>query len=314
MLDKTGCVASLRKYISSCKYLEIIASLYINQLRVSEKKSYDQALAKARSKNRDELFEKYTNQYQLNQAFLSTQSTQNQPATTTQPVLPHNFYFTTKYHDGLKPIQKILRDNWYLLGKSPETEHLFDAKLTLGYKRNTRLKDLLVTTQLPLTTHSPGKAGKIIRECPKKDSCTICPMIDTTGKIKSHSNKNKFFSRNKAYCLCHNIIYCIQCNTCGKQYVGQTKRVFGIRLNEHVRDLKKTVIDEKNIPVAKHLTRPDHTGKIDQVTCFILDFIKAPGNSDRARKERDEKERIWISRLGTVRPLGLNKLEPKPFI
>ena len=274
-------------------------------------KQLDEALAKARTKDRDTLLEKYKNPDWLNQAFSSTQLP-TQP--TTQPTDPHNFYFITKYHDGLKPIQKLLRDNWLLLGKSPETEHLYDANLTLGYRRNTRLKDLLVSTQIRLTAPPPGKAGVIIRECPDIAKCTLCPFFDTSGKIKSHAKKKKFFSRNKAYCGCHNVIYCIQCNTCGKQYVGQTKRDFKIRFREHTNDLKKTNLDEKNHPVAKHLKSAGHTGHIDQVTCFILDFIKAPGNSDRAQRERDLKERVWISRLGTVRPLGLNKLEPKPFI
>jgi len=125
------------------------------------------------------------------------------------------------------------------------------------------------------------------------------PFLDKTGLITSFNKNKKYFSRSKAYCMSHNVIYCIQCNTCGKQYVGQTKRDFRVRFKEHLNDLKKSKIDEDKLPVAKHLTRPDHTGKIDQITCFILDFIKAPSNSDKALLERNKKERIWISRLDT---------------
>jgi hypothetical protein len=138
--------------------------------------------------------------------------------------------------------------------------------------------------------------------------------MDTTGKITSSKKNKVFFSRHKAYCCCHNVIYCIQCNTCNKQYVGQTKREWRIRFKEHTTDLKKAILTDKDQPVAKHLTRPDHTSKIDQVTCYILDFIKAPSHSDQAQLERNKKERIWIFRLGTIRPHGLNTIEPKPFI
>ena len=80
------------------------------------------------------------------------------------------------------------------------------------------------------------------------------------------------------------------------------------------KDLTKDNLDEAKQPVAKHLTQPDHTGNIDQLTCHILDFIKFPAHSDRAALERNEKERIWIARLETVRPHGLNTMEPKPFL
>ena len=272
-----------------------------------EKTLLDSALEKARQKDRSTLLEKYNDPDWLNQAFLTTQ---NQPTQTTET---STFYFITKYHDAVKPVQTLIRDNWDLLGKSPETEHLFESKLITGYRRNTRLKDLLVTTQIPLLVHKPGQAGKIIRECPNPGTCRICPLLDTTGIIKSFSKNKNLHSRAKAVCISHNIIYCIQCNTCGKQYVGKTKRELRIRLDEHTKDLKKSDIDEIAKPVAKHLTRPDHTGNIDQITGFVLDFIKAPCHSPGAQLERNEKERIWISRLGTLRPHGLNTNEPKPF-
>jgi len=267
-----------------------------------------EALNKARQIDRTSLLEKYQNPDWLNQAFLQTQTTQ-----TTQPV-DSTFYFVTKYHDGIKPVQNILRDNWQLLGKSPQTEHLFESKLITGFRRNSRLRDMLVTTQIPLAMPTPGQGGKIIRECPDPQNCIVCPLMDTTGKITSPKKNKVFFSRHKAYCCCHNVIYCIQCNTCNKQYVGQTKREWRIRFKEHTTDLKKAILTDKDQPVAKHLTRPDHTSKIDQVTCYILDFIKAPSHSDQAQLERNKKERIWIFRLGTIRPHGLNTIEPKPFI
>jgi hypothetical protein len=267
----------------------------------------DQALAKARTKDRHSLLEKYDNPDWLNQAFLNTQTPNTQPQQS-------NLYFITKYHDGIKQVQNIIRDNWDHLGKSPDTEHLFESTLITGYRKNTNLKGLLVKTQIPLLSPKPGTAGIILRECPDPQNCTFCPMMDTTGKITSFKTKETCHSRAKAVCIAHNIIYGIQCNTCGKQYVGQTKRVFSVRLKEHIKDLTKTTLTEKDQPVAKHLTKPDHTGRIDQITLFVLDFIKSPSHSDRGALERNDKERIWIHRLGTLRPHGLNTMEPKPYL
>ena len=165
-----------------------------------------------------------------------------------------------------------------------------------------------------MTTPNPGISGKIIRDCPDPENCTLCPRFDSSGKITSFKTKKSCYSRTKATCLAHNIIYGIQCNTCGKQYVGQTKRNFSVRFREHTNDLSKNNLNEIDQPVAIHLTRPDHTGSIDQITCFVLDFIKSPSHSDRGALERNDKERIWIHRLGTLRPHGLNTMEPKPFL
>jgi hypothetical protein len=204
----------------------------------------DEALAKARAKPREQLLEKYKQTQFLNQAF--TQLPYLQPD-------EEKFFFITKYHDGIHPVRKILKDNWYLLGKSPDTESLYESKLVLGFKRNTRLKDLLVHTQIPISNPTPGRAGKIIRECPNPSTCKVCPLIDTSGKIKSFTFKKTFYSRKQAFCTSHNIIYGLQCNTCGKQYVGQTKREFGTRFIEHTKDLNLDHLDEKTKPVAKHL-------------------------------------------------------------
>ena len=267
----------------------------------------DSALAKARSKNRSTLLEKYNNSDLLNQAFVGTQTQSTDSPNST-------FYFITKYHDGVKKLQQIIRDNWDHLGKSPETEHLYDSQLITGFRKNTNLKGLLVKAQIPLTSPTPGTAGKIIKDCPNPTTCTLCPKLNTSGSITSFKNKKTFHSRCKASCISHNIIYCIQCNTCGKQYVGQTKREFYTRFKEHTKDQTKATLDEVNQPLAKHLTRTDHTGSIDQITCFILDFIKSPSCSNKGALERNDKERIWIHRLESLRPHGLNTMEPKPFL
>lgn len=298
-----------RRNCSNLTSFDIHAKLIYTafQKRGYETDLLDQALNKARAKDRDSLFIKYTNPDLLNQAFLDTQTEPTQPQQST-------FYFITKYHDEVKQIQKIIRGNWDHLGKSPETEHLYDSKLVTGYRKNTNLKGLLVKTQIPLTTPNPGISGKIIRDCPDPENCTLCPRFDSSGKITSFKTKKSCYSRTKATCLAHNIIYGIQCNTCGKQYVGQTKRNFSVRFREHTNDLSKNNLNEIDQPVAIHLTRPDHTGSIDQITCFVLDFIKSPSHSDRGALERNDKERIWIHRLGTLRPHGLNTMEPKPFL
>ena len=294
----------------NCSDLESFDKHAKNMFLAFQKRGYEhkilkEAHDKARLKNRDLMLSKYESTNTLNEAFLQTQ---------TQPTIDTPIFFITKYHESIKPIKNFLTENWELLGKSRDTEHLYTSKLTTGFRKNTNLKNLLCQSQIPLRAPTPGLGGLIVRDCPNSENCTICPYLDTSGKITSSKNKKSFFSRAKALCTSHNIIYGLTCNTCGKQYVGQTKRRFDQRFKEHTKDLTKDNLDEAKQPVAKHLTQPDHTGNIDQITCHILDFIKFPAHSDRAALERNEKERIWIARLETVRPHGLNTMEPKPFL
>ena len=64
-------------------------------------------------------------------------------------------------------------------------------------------------------------------------SCRYCPKLNTTGKITSKVTGQKYHSRTKATCNSNNIVYCISCRTCGKQYVGQTKNTVKKRFQAH---------------------------------------------------------------------------------
>ena len=116
----------------------------------------------------------------------------------------------------------ILSNHWDLLGASDTTRCLYDAGFKIGSRRNRRLQDILVHSSIPLP-HKRGKKGKRINECPKT-TCIYCDSMDKTGHIYSYMTKQSYESKFNICCQSSNLVYCLQCNTCGKQYVGQTKR------------------------------------------------------------------------------------------
>ena len=218
-------------------------------------------------------------------------------------------YLILKYHFNNKSVKKIINDNWHLLGTSDTTRSLHETRVVHGSRRNKTLRDHLVSSSIPLEgltgKHKFGLQGKHSHECPTND-CVYCDSLDTTGKIISHSTSKTHWTKTNVTCRSHNIVYCLQCTTCGKQYVGQTKRTFRERLYEHFRNIRNANNDD---PIGRHFTDLHHTGEVKQVKTFILAFITPPSHTADATQLRLRVENEWIYRLRSSLPLGLNSMD-----
>ena len=96
-------------------------------------------------------------------------------------------------------------------------------------------------------------------------------------------------------CNAEGIIYLITCTKCNVQYVGQTKRKLVDRVNEHLYYIKK-----KKEATGTHFSTDNHTNSDMKVQ--IIE--KVMPNTVNMRLER---ESMWINKLATKRPHGLNK-------
>ena len=84
--------------------------------------------------------------------------------------------------------------------------------------------------------------------------CVTRPQsVNTTGQIKSTKLGRNFPSKRSVWCKSHNLVYCLTCNICGLQYVGQTKRTFHVRLYKHFRDIQNLDLTK---PLGRHFTLP----------------------------------------------------------
>ena len=199
----------------------------------------------------------------------------------------------------------IITQNWDLLGTSEATRELYESKIVFGYRRNPRLRDLLVRSSIPLTENNYGHTGKRCHEC-MVENCIYCFSLDTTRRIISHSVKKSFMSKKNVTCKSHNVVYCLECQTCGKQYVIQTKRTSHERLREHFRNVRNGKLDD---PIGRHFNFDAHNGEITQIKVYILAFITLPSYSSDALRMRLRVENLWINRLRTSLPLGLNAMD-----
>ena len=152
-------------------------------------------------------------------------------------------FLVLTHHPENQVFRTILNNHWDLLSASDTTRCLYDAGFKIGSRRNRRLQDILVHSSIPL----PRKQGRRINECPQT-ACIYCDSMDKTGHIYSCTTKQSYESKFNICCQSSNLVYCLQCNTCGKQYVGQTKRKLLERLREHFNNIRKKTT--KTTPLA----------------------------------------------------------------
>ena len=139
------------------------------------------------------------------------------------------------------------------------------------------------------------------------DTSRYCPKINHDGHIISNTTGQKFTTMKNTNCQSSNIIYLINCSTCGIQYVGQTKKRLLTRFQGHHFDIK----NQNDTTVSRHLNKcpsSQPTG-FDGLEISLLSFIKNPANSRSGQVERDREEKRWIHRLATGVPKGLNLMD-----
>ena len=148
------------------------------------------------------------------------------------------------FHPCGNILKYTIMTNWHLLDRSCSTRGLTDHRLIFGHRRNKNLKDLLVHAKVNYHYEKPDIPHHHLcdRENTCKDKkCRYCPLLDKTGKIASHISHEKFTARKNITCKSHNVIYCITCQQCGIQYVGQSKRRLMDRLQGHFYNVSKKI-------------------------------------------------------------------------
>ena len=217
------------------------------------------------------------------------------------------FYFITTHFPGPNSPRAIVEKNWPILAKNRPTRNLYDAKIIYGKRRPHNLRDHLVTAKVkPVTSNLSVNQNTphILNNC-TSTSCRYCPLLDSSGTIKSHSTATAYTSRKKVSCKCTNLIYCITCIQCGKQYVGQTKCRLMDRFQAHMRNVTVNKVDDT---IGRHFNVPGHH-KIADMKIHILDFIHAHPESRKGTYLRNTIEINWMHRLNTIEPRGLNIMD-----
>ena len=214
-------------------------------------------------------------------------------------------FLITTFHPNFRECDQIVMRNWDLLDKSSSTRPLLKLDLFKGNRRSKNLRDILVSARLPrprpLSDPQMKGSSAAINHC-SKPHCQYCKILIKTGRIISIVTNKEYNTRSEVTCRSNNLIYCLCCNACGKHYVGQTKRPLVERLREHLRNINQQT--DIHI-VGRHFNEPDHDGS-KSLTVQVLNFAKGHPDSKSSLEMRLELESMWINRLRSHVPRGLN--------
>ena len=221
-----------------------------------------------------------------------------------EDILDEVFLITT-YHPGGRILGNIVKRNWDILDKSSSTREVINWKVTQGFRRPKNIRDLIVRALVknPLDVqvmHHPERNYK--RATCSRNNCRYCIKLDKSGSIRSPITGRKYNTIRSCSCKTNNIIYCITCQVCFKQYIGHTKRTLGERMCEHFRYITQ---HNSTHSVGRHFNQEDHNG-LGNVKLHVLQFGKLNPDSKESLEIRLEFERLWIHRLRSTTPMGLN--------
>ena len=106
--------------------------------------------------------------------------------------------------------------------------------------------------------------------------CTFCPIINKQDSLKCSVTRNSIPMRHNMSCKSSNLTYCITCQTCFKQYVGQTRNSIAKRFYSHFFNVRH---QKQTYAVGLHFSRTDHKG-IKDIKINVVEFIKLPPHTD----------------------------------
>ena len=139
-------------------------------------------------------------------------------------------------------------------------------------------------------------------------NCKCCEM---TTNQESFTINNKLVKSAPGNCKSYNVIYMVTCTLCDLAYVGRTTRFLRSRIQEHRASyyniLKGNKIDplNDNFSLGLHLTEHgllERDGFNKHFRVCIID--------NSSTRNIDIKEHKFIHILNTLRPNGINTLNP----
>ena len=214
-----------------------------------------------------------------------------------------NLFLISTYHPGGNPLKNIIQNNWDLLDKSSSTRKVLDWRVISGFRRPPNLRDLLVKAKVqPPNVEASRGDGNPLRICRRGQDCKYCRILLKTGQIACERTHRTYNTIRNCSCKSNNLIYCIVCTKCAKKYVGHTKRTLAERMCEHFRNVTQ---NNTNHSVGRHFNSTGHNG-LNHIRIYILQFCNGNPDNEGSLRHRLHMERVWINRLRTSAPHGLN--------
>ena len=202
--------------------------------------------------------------------------------------------FVLTFHPSLKNLNKIIKDNLYLLFMEPELKTVFSPPPMVSFKAARNISSYLVRSKLYPIERKVGS-----EKCGKK-WCEVCKNMEHTEIFTSNISGEVYKINHALNCDDKCVIYLLNCNKCNKQYVGETTNNFRYRWNNYRCNARKFERKERCMQehLFRHFEENGHQGFLQDISITLID--KTDGSNPRKR------ENFWIDTLNTLHPNGLN--------
>ena len=181
--------------------------------------------------------------------------------------------------------------------------------IKMVHKTAPSLKTLMCTPRRTCLGPSKGKTEKCGRR-----KCLCCDLISGLDCVFDQSGKSH--KTAKGNCTTKNVLYHLRCKICSQPYVGKTVQMTSSRMCGHRSkyfeilknngQINESDVDKDEYVPGMHLYN-NHN---------MRDFGDFNENYEMTLLEKcspsmlDVKEHLWIQKLRTLNPLGLNSVDP----
>ena len=122
------------------------------------------------------------------------------------------------------------------------------------YRRPPNLRDKLIRSRIPDPPRMrPKRLIPGMKPC--DINCPTFPYIEPGTVIQSSNTSKKIEINGTFNCKTRNVVYCITCEKCKLQYIGQTTRSLDERVREHIGYIRNL---HTNQPTGEHFNLPGH--------------------------------------------------------
>ena len=179
-------------------------------------------------------------------------------------------------------------------------KEVFPLPPLVAYKRPPNIKDKLVRTKIPdATTKRPQR---IIPGMTKCNDCPICPFVQTGKTVRGTATNMTVDINRPVNCQSKNVIYCVFCDRCSVQYIGESERSLQQRFSEH----KGYVMNSHlNKVTGEHFNLKGH--KVSDMRVIIVEKVLVKTLSQK-------RKRVPLSKADEHKAQGLEQENMKLLI
>ena len=202
--------------------------------------------------------------------------------------------FVVTYDPRLPSISKIIGKHWRTMVKDPRMMEIFPKPPLVAYKRPKNIKDTLIRSKMP--ERGATKPKRTLKGMHKCGSCRTCQFVQTGKLVRAKATSEVVEINTNVSCRDSNVVYLINCNRCGEQYIGETEKTLHTRFSQH-----QSYVKNRNISKAtgNHFNQRGHSLADMKVTVLEKIYNQDPNY-------RKERESMWIRKFNT-KYKGINR-------